>query len=96
MAVKRSGADPKKDIESIVKIVKDNANGIRTSVMNTTKGQVARRVFNKGTATDGSVIGQYSTGKDGGYKKLRNTIGRRIDKVDLELTSTLRQSLVVH
>lgn len=91
MPVKKRGADPKKDIERIIQAVEQNANGIRTVVFNTVKGQYTRRIFNEGGNTAGSSIGQY----DPLTKKLRNMAGRRIDKVDLEMTGTLRRSIGV-
>lgn len=87
----RKGNSPSKDINNIVKAVVQNADGIRTVVMNTTKGQIARRVFNEGEATDGSSIGSYTAAS----AEFRVKAGRRTDKVDLELTGTLRRSLVV-
>ena len=89
--VKRSGANVKKEIEMIVKLIADNADRIRVSTFNTVKGQMARRIWNNGIATDGSRIGSYSIP----YKKRRNEAGFRIDTVDLELTGTLRRSFVV-
>ena len=75
--MKRKGADPKKDIEKLVKLISDNADRIRISTFNTVKGMMARRIFNNGIATDGSRIGSYSIP----YKKKRNEVGLRIDTV---------------
>lgn len=91
MPVKKRGADPKKDIESIIRAVEQNSNGIRTVVFNTVKGQYTRRIFNEGGRTSGGSIGQYEPST----KKARNQAGRRIDKVDLEMTGTLRRSIAV-
>lgn len=88
---KRKGADPKKDIERIVKAITDNADRIRVVTFNTVKGQLARRIWNNGKASDGTRIGSYTIP----YKKLRNEAGFRIDTADLELTGTLRRSLIV-
>ena len=84
-------ADPEKDIDRIVKAITDNSERIRVSTFNTVKGQMARRIFNEGKATDNGLIGAYTIP----YKKKRNETGFRIDKVDLELTGTLRRSLIV-
>lgn len=91
MSVKRRGADPVKDIQRIVKAITDNADRIRLVTFNTVKGQLTRRIFNQGLATDGSRIGNYAPST----KEQRNEAGRRIDTVDLEMTGTLRRSLVV-
>jgi hypothetical protein len=56
---------------------------------------IERRVFNEGKAADGSDIGQYKGGKDAAYKKKRNAEGRRIDKVDLQFTGRLFESINV-
>ena len=89
--MKRKGADPKKDIEKLVKLISDNADRIRISTFNTVKGMMARRIFNNGIATDGSAIGKYARST----KIFRNLTGRRIDTVDLEMSGTLRDSLEV-
>lgn len=89
--VKRSGANVKQDIERIVKAIADNADRVRVATFNTVKGQMARRIWNNGIATDGSRIGNYKPST----KKRRNEAGRRIDTVDLEMTGTLRRSFVV-
>lgn len=81
----------KEDMDLIADALSKNINGIRTVTFNTVKGQMSRRIFQQGQSTDGSPIGQYATST----KKFRNEVGRRIDKVDLELTGTLRQSLIV-
>lgn len=89
--VKVSGADPRKDIEAIINAVTKDADGIRVVVFNTVKGQFTRRIFNEGNKTNGGNIGQYKPLS----KKIRNEAGRRIDKVDLEMTGTLRRSVAV-
>lgn len=89
--VKKRGADPAKDVEKILRAIERNADGIRTVTFNTVKGQHSRRIFNDGGATEGGAIGQYKPST----KKRRNEAGRRIDKVDLEMTGTLRRSLTV-
>ncbi len=91
MAVKRTGADPKKDIERIVKAIADNADRVRIVTFNTVKGQMARRIWNNGQATGGERIGNYKPST----KKIRQELGFRIDTVDLEQSGTLRRSLVV-
>lgn len=91
MPVKRSGANVIKDIEAIIKAVEQDADGIRTVVFNKVKGDLTRRIFNEGTATGGGLIGQYSPVT----KKIRNSLGFRIDKVDLEITGTERRSIAV-
>lgn len=89
--VKVRGASPKKDIEAIINLVTKDADGIRTVVFNTVKGQHTRRIFNEGAATEGGAIGQYEPST----KRIRNAAGRRIDKVDLEMTGTLRRAINV-
>lgn len=89
--VRRRGANVRKDIEAITNAIVDNADRIRIATFNTVKGQMARRIFNEGKDSDGSDIGQYSVLT----KKFRNLVGRRIDKVDLEMSGTLRRSLLV-
>lgn len=89
--MKRKGADPKKDIDKLVRLISENADRIRTVTFNTVKGQMARRIWNNGGATDGSRIGNYKPST----KKRRQELGFRIDTVDLEQSGTLRRSLVV-
>lgn len=79
----------KSDLERFEAAVKREANGIRLVVVNTVKSALVRRIFNNGIATDGSDIGKYKRST----KIFRNGIGRRIDKVDLEVTGTLRGSV---
>lgn len=89
--IKKRGADPLKDIQKIIQAVEQNADGIRTVTFNTVKGQYTRRIFNTGERTAGGAIGQYKAST----KKIRNAAGRRIDKVDLEMTGTERMSIAV-
>lgn len=91
MAVKRRGAVPADDIEKIIEAIEQNADGIRLVVFNTIKGQYTRRIFNLGEKTSGGNIGRY----DNDTKKVRDAAGRRTDKVDLEMTGTLRRSITV-
>ena len=81
----------KEDMKTIINAVEKNINGIRTVTFNTVKGDMSRRIFNNGIATDGSRIGNYAPMT----KKIRNELGRRIDTVDLNITGTLQKSLVV-
>lgn len=81
----------KEDMNTIAKTIEQNINGIRTVTFNTIKGDLVRRIFNNGTATDGSPIGQYATST----KKQRERGGRQTAKVDLELTGTLRRAVIV-
>lgn len=81
----------KNDLERFEAAVKREANGIRLVVVNTVKSALVRRIFNNGIASDGTDIGQYERST----KIFRNYIGRRIDKVDLEITGTLRRSVQV-
>lgn len=81
----------KADIKAITEALIKDANRIRLAAMNTIKGDISRRVFQQGTASDGSPIGQYKTST----KKFRNLVGRRIDKVDLQMLGTLKDSLIV-
>jgi len=59
-------------------------------------GAIAYRVFNTGTATDGSAIGKY-VGADskskGRYKARRNARGLRIDTVDLQFSGATLESI---
>jgi hypothetical protein len=53
-------------------------------------GQLLRRIFNEGLATDGRPIGQY---KDGSWKKRREAEGRQTGYVDLQFSGELFQSI---
>lgn len=59
-------------------------------------GNYLGRIFNDGKNTSGTDIGQY-VGADskskGRYKALRNSKGRRVDKVDLQFTGGLFESI---
>lgn len=81
----------KKDIKTIEQAISKDLNGIRLVTFNTVKGQMSRRIFQQGTASDGSAIGQYEQST----KKQRERGGRQTVKVDLEMTGTLRNALVV-
>ena len=81
----------KADIKAVTEALVKDANRIRLAAMNPLKGDISRRVFQQGTSTDGSPIGQYATST----KKFRNLVGRRIDKVDLQMLGTLKDSLIV-
>lgn len=89
--VKRSGDSLKKDIEAITAAIIKNANRIREVTFNTVKGQMARRIFTQGGATDGSKIGtyEYST------QRFRREVGRQTNYVDLSMTQTLERSFGV-
>lgn len=87
----RTGADPAKDILKLTDAIVANADRIRTVTFNTVKGQLVRRIFNEGTASDGTPIGQYRPLT----KKIRALVGRQVAKADLEMTGTLRRSVVV-
>lgn len=89
--VKVRGASVQKDLQAIINVVAQEADGIRTVTFNTVKGQLARRIFNNGTATAGQSIGQYQPLT----KKIREAGGRQTSKVDLEMTGTLRRSVAV-
>lgn len=89
--VKVRGANLRKDLEAIINVVTQQSDGIRAVTFNTVKGQLARRVFNEGGATGGQNIGQYHPLT----KKIREASGRQTSKVDLEMTGTLRRSVVV-
>lgn len=79
------------DLTKILTALKFQKNRIQTVAFNNLKGEIVRRIFNRATATDGTPIGNYQPST----KKFRNEIGRRIDTVDLEITGTLRRSIVV-
>lgn len=79
----------KQDLANIESALIKEGNQIRTVVINTVKSKLVRRIFNDGIATDDAPIGKYETST----KKFRNSIGRRIDKVDLEVTGILRKSI---
>lgn len=87
--MKRKGADPKKDIERIIQAVKQDADGIRTVTFNTVKGQLVRRIFNTGGASEGGKIGLYEQST----QRARKRGGRQTAYVDLEMTGTLRRSI---
>lgn len=81
----------KNDLKTIEKVISKDLNKIRLITFNSVKGEMARRVFNNGTATDGSQIGTYAEST----KKQRERGGRQTSKVDLEMTGTLRRALIV-
>lgn len=81
----------KEDLNTIVKTVAENINGVRTVVFNTVKGELVRRIFNNGIATDGSQIGTYELST----ARFRVEAGRRTDKVDLSMSQTLQKSIIV-
>ena len=82
----------KEDMTAIVDAISKNINGMRTVVFNTVKGEMmSNRIFQQGKASDGTDIGEYAAST----KRIRKYVGRRTDKVDLEMTSELRNSLVV-
>lgn len=89
--MKRRGADPSKDIQALTDAITGNAERIRTVTFNTVKGQLVRRIFNEGIASDGGRIGVYAFST----AKQRSKAGRRITTVDLEMTGTLRRSVAV-
>lgn len=80
-----------RDLKAIESVISKDADGIRTVVFNTVKGQLTRRIFNDGMNSAGGLIGQYKPST----KKIRNKLGRRIDKVDLEMTGTERRAVTV-
>lgn len=79
------------DLKLIAKSIEENINGLRTVTFNTVKGEMSRRIFQQGAATDGSPIGQYTASS----KKTRERGKRHTERVDLEMTGELRRSLVV-
>lgn len=81
----------KKDIKTIEQAISGNLNGIRLVTFNTVKGELSRRIFQQGVSSDGSAIGQYAPST----KKQRERGGRQTSKVDLEMTGTLRNALIV-
>ena len=81
----------KEDMTAIVDAISKNINGMRTVVFNTVSAQMSNRIFQQGKASDGTDIGEYAAST----KRIRKYVGRRIDKVDLEMSGELRESLVV-
>lgn len=81
----------KDDMKLIVRAVEKNINRARLVAYNTVKGEISRRIFQQGVASDGSQIGNYKAST----AKQRQRGGRQTSKVDLEWTGTLRRSLVV-
>ena len=53
-------------------------------------GKILTRVFNNGKDSEGGDIGRYKPGR---YIAKRNAAGRRIDKVDLQFTGSLFESI---
>ncbi len=53
-------------------------------------GKILSRVFNNGKDSEGGDIGRYKPGR---YIAKRNAAGRRIDKVDLQFTGALFESI---
>lgn len=87
----KQSEEVRKTIQKVTDTIVRNAEGIRLVTMSTVKGEISRRVFQQGTATDGSQIGNYKQST----KKFRERAGRQTSKVDLELSGTLRGSLNV-
>lgn len=81
----------KDDVKLIVRAVEKNINRARLVAYNSVKGDISRRVFQQGIASDGTQIGNYTVST----AKQRQRGGRQTAKVDLEWTGTLRRSLVV-
>jgi len=82
----------KGELSGLLGVLKKGKNQIQTAACNEVESRIANRVFVRGLATDRRQIGKY---KDGPYKKLRQKEGRQTSKVDLEMTGSLRRSLVV-
>lgn len=81
----------KRDIKTIEQAISKNLNRIRLVTFNTVKGQMSRRIFQQGQSSDSSPIGTYEQST----KRQREKGGRQTAKVDLEMTGTLRNSLIV-
>ncbi len=84
-------ADPEKDLNRLLNAIEKNKNRIQQVGYNNMKGSLVRRIFNNGESTDGGPIGQYAFTT----KRSRQRRGFQISRVDLEISGTLRRSIIV-
>lgn len=70
---------------------KSNIKRLGNVAMARGQGDVSRRVFNDGRATDGNDIGQYASGA---YREKKVSRGQRVDKVRLQYNGDLRNSFI--
>jgi hypothetical protein len=86
------------EVINIPALVKANEVRLQTVACSTVLGNLLQRIFNKGEAADGGLIGPtLSSNRFGAYSekygRLRKDRGRRVDKVDLQFGGTLFESI---
>ncbi len=89
---------PFKDLPILMDKIKERLRKIDPTVAAASFAQkeLGLRIFTKGRATEGDMIGRYKKGKDGKrsyYMKKRLTAGRQVSYKDLEFTGDLRKSI---
>lgn len=65
-------------------------NEVATTALLRVEGEMKKRIFNQGKATNGSQIGDYA---EGPYKRSRVARGKRVDTVNLQNEGDLLKSL---
>ena len=88
------------EVINIPALVKANEVRLQTVACSSVLGVLLQRIFNKGEAADGGLIGPtLSSNRFGAYSekygRLRESKGRRVDKVDLQFSGSLFESIQI-
>lgn len=86
-----SAAEIALKIEASLPLITKAIQGAEALGVETMYALMARRIFNEGKKTDGTLIGAYS----GSYKKTRERKGLETDYVNLQFSDRLFQSLAI-
>lgn len=79
------------DLSKIVKDLDESLDSCSIPALKDIEQGMKRRIHNRGNATDGSPIGQYSPS----YANKRRQRGRQTSRVDLEFEGDMRRDLTV-
>lgn len=78
------------DLTRFADSIAKNRNRLQTVASNEVGFGLRTRIFNRGEATEGEGIGDY---KNLSYRKYRESRGRQVSYVDLELDGDLRRAI---